>query len=507
MEVAAAKRLPHNQEAFSMQTDCPRQLTFWKLGKQEVTATFDGARVVSDAGLLSVRAFEKELHILADVAQRLADPRAQKFVVHTKEAVLTQRVYQILAGYPDGNDAQALRDDALFRTLLDIDPDGERGLASGSTVNRFHSAYTRRQAELPPEERPVLLEQQAALSERLQIINDYLPELFIRTRRTRPAFLILDVDASADPTHGQQVLSFFHGYFDQHQYFPLLVFDGETGFPLAAWLRPGTVHASCGAVDVLRGIVTQLRAAWPGVLILIRGDTGFAVPGLYEYCEGEGLLYAFGYASNAVLRARTDPLLADLETYYHWYGRWQPEVQRFEVVDDYQAETWSQPRKIVVKLEINPCGTNRRFVVTNLPGDPQGIYHGFYVHRGDVPEKPIRELKGGLAMDRLSCHRFRANALRLLEHVLAYAIAALYREATAAAVPEMARAELSTWRQRLWKVGAVVVTSVRRIWFRLSATWPLQALFVRVHEAALQFVQELRRREVVVPQALLPLLK
>jgi hypothetical protein len=149
MEVAVAQRLPRTQEAFSMTTDCPQQLTFWKVGKQEVTATFDGARVVSDAGLLALRAFEQELQILAEIADRLPDLRAQKFVVHTKEAVLTQRVDQILAGYPDGNDAQVLRHDPLFRTLVGIDPDGEQALASGSTVNRFHYAYTRRQAELP----------------------------------------------------------------------------------------------------------------------------------------------------------------------------------------------------------------------------------------------------------------------------------------------------------------------------------------------------------------------
>jgi len=489
-----------------MTTDCPQQLTFWKVGKQEVTATFDGARVVTDAGLLALRAFEQELHILAEVADRLPDPRAQKFVVHTREAVLTQRVYQILAGYPDGNDAQVLRDDPLFRTLVGVDPDGEQGLASGSTVNRFHYAYTRRQAELPVEERPVLLEQQEALNERLHILNAYLPELYCRTRRTPPRSVIVDLDASDDPTHGQQVLSFFNGYFEQHQYFPLFAFDGETGFPLAAWLRPGTAHASWGAVAVLDQIVRCLRAAWPEVLILVRGDNGLAVPAMYEYCEREGLLYAFGYASNNVLKDRTEATLADLETYYYWYGDREPELQHFLAFEDYQADGWTRPRRIVAKLEVNRLGTNRRFVVTNLTWQPQGVYHGFYVQRGNVPEKPLRELKHGLEMDRLSCHGFRANGLRLLEHVLAYALVVLYRQATAAAVPEMATAEVSTWRTRLWKVSAVVVTSVRRICFRLSATWPERALFVRVHEAAMQFAQDLQRPEAVVPVALLPML-
>jgi hypothetical protein len=483
-----------------MATDCSPQLTFWNLGPQQVTVDFDGGRIVTDAGLLPLRLLDQQLRVLATVAQRLPDPRAQKFVTHTREALLTQEVYQILAGYPDGNDAQALRHDPLFQTLVGVPPDGDQTLASGSTLNRFHHAYTRRQAELPPEERPVLREVDAALTHRLAILNGYLPELFIGTRRTPPPYVILDIDPSDDPTHGQQVLSFFHGYYDQHQYFPLFVFDGETGFPLAAWLRPGTVHASCGAVPTLRAIVGALRVAWPDVTILVRGDSGLATPEVYEFCEAEGLLYAFGYASNAVLQERVAPAVADLETYYAFYQHCEPQVQRFEVLEDYQAESWSRPRRIVAKIELNRHGLNCRFTVTNLSGAGRGIYHGFYVQRGGVPERPIGELKNGLHMDRLSFHRFRANGLKLLEHTLAYALVVLHREATAA-LPEVAKAEVSTLRQQLWKVGAVVKTSVRRIWFHLSATWPQRALFVRVVEAVRHFVQRLRPAAAAVPAA------
>ncbi len=166
-------------------------------------------------------------------------------------------------------------------------------------------------------------------------------------------------------------------------------------------------------------------------------------------------------------------------------------MQRFEVIEDYQAASWSRPRRIVAKIEINRRGVNRRFVVTNLSGQGQGIYHGFYVQRGDVPEKPIGELKNGLQMDRLSFHRFRANGLKLLEHTLAYALVVLHREATAA-IAEVAKAEVSTLRQKLWKVGAVVKTSVRRIWFHFSETWPYRDLFVRVCQAVQRFVGDLR---------------
>jgi hypothetical protein len=357
-----------------MPTDCSFQLTFWDLGRQEVTVDFDGGQIVTDAGLLPIRLLDQQLGVLSQIADRLADPRALKLVTHTREAILTQEVYQILAGYPDGNDAQELRHNPLFQTIVGVTPDGDHDLASGSTLNRFHQAYTRRQAELPLEERSAQREVNAAMTQRLRVLNDYLPELFIRTRRTVPTTIILDIDPTDDPTHGQQVLSFFHGYFDQHQYFPLMVFEGQTGFPLAAWLRPGTVHASCGAVETLGSIVRALKAAWPEVVIQVRGDTGLAIPGLYEFCEKEGLQYAIGFASNEVLKQRVAQASIDVETYYRYYQQREPEVQRFEVIEDYQAEGWSQPRRIVAKIEINRHGLNRRFVVTNLPGQPEEIY-------------------------------------------------------------------------------------------------------------------------------------
>jgi Transposase DDE domain group 1 len=468
-------------------------LTLWNLGPQQVQVHFDGGRVVCDAGLLAVRALEKPLRIIADLAQRLPDPRSPQFIHHSVEALLTQQVYQLLAGYPDGNDAQTLRDDPLFQILADVSPDAEQPLASASTLTRFQYAYTRRQAELPPEERPARLEQRAAQTGRIKILNDYLVDLFLRTRPTPPTEVVLDIDASDDPVHGRQALSGYHGYFEQHQYFPLFVLDGVSGFPLAAWLRPGTVHASCGAVEVLAGLVARLRAAWPGVVIRVRADNGFGVPAVYDFCEREGLGYAIGYATNAVLQRATARAADDVELYYRFYGRRDPFVQRFEEVRDYQAESWPHARRIVAKIERTPQGGQRRFVVTNQPDRPEAVYRDFYVRRGAVPEQPIGELKNGLRADRLSACGFCANAFRLLLHVVAYAIVVLFREATAA-IPETATAAVGTLRQRLWKVGAVVVTGARRIWLHVSETWPYRNLWVRVQEAVRVFVARLPGR-------------
>jgi Transposase DDE domain group 1 len=461
--------------------------TLWQVGTQQLHVAFDGGRLVSDAGLLAVRALEKPLRVIADFAAQLPDPRSPKFVTHSAEALLTQEVYQILAGYPDFQDANDLRDDPLFQILVDVSPDAERPLASGSTLARFQYAYTRRQAELPLEERPALLEMRAAQTQRIKLLNDYLVQLFLRTRRTPPREVILDVDASDDPVHGRQALSGYHGYYRQHQYLPLFVYDGATGFPLAAWLRPGTVHASLGAAEILDRIVAALRAAWPGVRIGVRSDNGLAVPGLYDYCEANGLPYVFGYATNPILQRATAQALAELELYHHFYRHREPVVQRFESISDYQADTWPHPRRIVAKIEVTPQGSQRRFVVTDHTESAAAVYRDFYVQRGRVPEQPIGEMKNGLQADRLSACGFCANAFRLLVHTLAYAIVVLFREAVAA-VPEVATATVSTLRQRLWKLAARVVTSPRRIWLHLSESWPYRELWARVLAAVQTFV-------------------
>jgi hypothetical protein len=466
-----------------------QHITLFPVGSQQLHVAFDGGRIVSDAGLLAVTALEKPLRIIADLAQRLPDPRSPRYIEHSAEALLTQAVYQILAGYPDCNDAQQLRDDPLFQILADVSPDTDHPLASGSTLARFQYAYTRRQAELPREERPVLQEVRAAQTGRIKILNDYLVDLFIRTRRTPPAEIILDIDASDDPVHGQQTLRGYHGYYRQHQYRPLFVYDGASGFPLAAWLRPGTVHASLGAVDLLDAIVRRFRAAWPDIRLKVRSDNGLAVPSLYAYGEANHLPYALGYASNAVLLRATEQALADVQLYHHFYGRREPVVQRFESLTDYQADRWPHPRRIIAKIEVTAQGSQRRFVVTHLQDEASVVYRDFYVQRGKVPEQPIGEMKNGLRAERLSACGFCANAFRLLVHTLAYAIVVLFREASSS-VPEVATATVSTLRQRLWKVGAVVVTGVRRIAFHFSATWPYRGVWCRVLSAVNAFVSQ-----------------
>src|SRR3954453_7784526 len=264
----------------------------WSAGSQALVVDFTAGRLVEDAGLLVVRQLDVSLGVIADLARRLPDPRSPRYIHHSLESLLVQLVYQFLAGYPDGNDAAHCRTDALFQILAGIAPDPEQPLASTSTLNRFLYGYTRRDSELPREERPALLQQRRAQIKRLRACNAFLVDLFVRNRTTPPEEIVIDLDATDDPVHGRQALSGYHGYYKQHQYLPLLIFEGNTGFPLACWLRPGTVHGACGAVDVLRQLVERLRRAWPDVEIRARADNGLAVPAMLDYCDEAKLGYA-----------------------------------------------------------------------------------------------------------------------------------------------------------------------------------------------------------------------
>jgi hypothetical protein len=259
---------------------------------------------------------------------------------------------------------------------------------------------------------------------------------------------------------------------------------------LCGWLRTGTAHPSWGVLETLKELVSVLRAAWPDVEILFRGDSGFAIPALYEFCEREKLKYVIGYPTNDVLQAQTQVTLNYVQAKAELYG--EP-CRIFQELRDYQAGSWDHPRRIITKCEVTAQGgPNRRFVVTNLTDRPEHVYRQVYVKRGDAPERAIEELKHGLGIDRLSSHRFFANAFALECHLLAYALFILFREANAA-VPEVAGHTLETIRARVLKVGAVVQTTARKVWFHVSETWPGRAVFVRACAAVNAFAQRFDR--------------
>ena len=458
--------------------DVPRQLALFDVGRREVAVVFDQGDVTTDTGLLAVRQLDRRLGVVAGLAARMPDPRSAPAVTHTTEDVLTQILYQILAGYFDANDADVLRDDALFRTIVGRDPDDDEhgALASGSTLARFRYAFTRREHEQPVDERTIDQEVQQAKIQRVGAFNEWLAELFVATRKTKPPRIVLDIDATDDPTHGQQQLTLFHGYYEQWQYLPQLIFEGDSGFPLAALLRPGTAHASWGAVALIEPLVALFRRTWPGIEIIVRADCGYAVRELYEFCEANDVRYAIGFPTNDVLKRRADLTMNYVAATADLYN--EPRRQ-FVNITDYQAASWDRPRRVIGKCEITAkMGPNQRFVISDLAGPPRDVYT-FYTGRGDTPERGIGQLKHGLSIDRLSSTRFLANAFAMHCHVAAYALFVLFREANAS-VPEIAEHTLSTVRSRVFKCGAVVQTTTRQIRFHASSTWPGRGLFARV---------------------------
>ena len=292
-----------------------------------------------------------------------------------------------------------------------------------------------------------------------------------------PQRIILDCDATDDETHGQQQLTGFHGYYDEHCYLPLIVtarIDGGPDELLAVLLRPGKIHAAENALPVLKRIVAKLRQRWPNVDIIFRADSGFAKPEIYDWCEDNKLSYLIGLARNSRLLTIAKPWMEDARAEYEQTG----EKVRRVYETRYAADIWRHQRRVIVKAEVMADGDNPRFVVTNLSGgDPEALYDE-YAMRGDA-ENRIKELKCDLQIDRTSCHHWWANQLRLLLASLAYTLMETIRRVGLKGT-ELARAQCTTIRLKLFKVGAIITRNTRRIRFLLSSACPYQELFATV---------------------------
>lgn len=433
-------------------TECTSQIDLFSIGRRKVTMTGKGKFITSNAGVLLASRIEQRLGLCSRVAEQLSDSRDPRYVTHTYEDQLRQRVLQIACGYEDANDAGELREEPAFMTAMGRIAGGEDKLASQPTLSRFEQ---RRAMEL------------------LKISETLLDVWIERLRRKGPKAwrnIVLDFDGTDDPTHGSQQLSMFHGFYDQHMYHPLVVFDGE-GWPVAMVLRPGLAGAAAGAVSVLKRIFKRIVAQLPkSARVTFRADTGFAVPAIYEICESLGIRYITGQNSYPVFQARVEPLLAQARTVY---AETQQKVRMFTEFT-HQAKTWKQPQRVICKIEVSKEGENIRFITTNRnESDPERNYD-FYIARGQA-ENFIKDLKNAVFAGRLSCSHFLANQFRLLLHTLAYIV--LFELRAAAAATELARAQMDTLRLRLLKTGACIVVSARRIWIHLSQHDPSRGTF------------------------------
>src|SRR4051794_9370497 len=442
------------------------------------------APLTSDAGLLPLRQFDERIGLTKQFAAVLDDPRDPDLIEHTFLEMVRSRIFGILAGYEDQNDHDTLRTGPVFKLIADRSPDDD-DLASQPTLSRFEN-----QIDIPS----------------LKRLRQVFVDEFIASFAQPPLSLTFDLDAVDDPTHGSQQFTLFHAFYEQYQYLPLVVTCADNDQIVMISLRHGTASASLGADDDLEYLVRRVRAVWPNVRIRVRGDGGFGNPTMYEVSERLGITYTYGLSTNAVLQRASEELLA--EAVRLWDERHEP--QRLFAGFWYRAGSWPVPRLVVVKAEANAQGTNRRFVVTNRAGAPRYLEATYdeYVMRGES-ENRNKEFKCGMAMDRLSDHRFLANYFRLYLHAAALNLLLRLRQEIAdpppapagdvpvASLPEPERkryqnarrrqdplgeGQPATWRLLLIKVAATVIVSCRRIVVRLSGSWPNQHFFEQVRQ-------------------------
>ncbi len=470
-----------------IQTVLPVVLDF--LGKKPVEVEPALEAMSSDAGLLPIREFDERLGLTEGFAAQLTDARAGG--IHTLLEMVRQRVYGILAGYEDQNDHDSLRQDAVFKLVAGRSPEAH-DLASQPTLSRFENAVT---------------------AGDLLRLEGWCLEQFVQSFDKPPAQLTLDIDLFDDPVHGQQQLTFYHGWYDQYQYLARVITCAENDQVVFPVLLHGTARPTLGVVQDLQRVVSRLRQAWPDVRILLRADSGFASPAFYEACEEWGIEYTIGLAMNAVLKRHSEPLLQEAVEKQEQTGQ----SQRLFTAFAYQAESWSEPRWITVKCEANARGTNRRAVVSNRPGAkviPEATYDE-YADRGES-ENRNKELKCQLFAGRLSDHRYMANLFRLNMHTLACNLLVRLRRLVADP-PEPPRVEpdlplearssrdkrrhfnqrrkadplgeghACTWRTMLIKVAARIVVSARRVRVLLSGSWPFWTFYEKVSQAVLNF--------------------
>jgi hypothetical protein len=439
-------------------TECIDQLRFGFHPNRDVVATFDAPETSSDGGLLLLRALDERMGLTRAFAERIPDRRDPRFTVHPRLEQLRQRVYQIAMGYEDCNDATRLREDRMFKLACEQLPDSETALSSQPTLSRLDN-------DVPMGAiKPLLLS---------------LEDGFVQSLSKRRKLVVLDIDPTDDPTHGGQQLTFFHGYYDTHMYFPLLVFDGQTGDLASAVLRPGNVGATRGAVGIIDRLVRAVRRRCRRALILVRADSAFATPEFLAKldelsAELSDVRYVIGLAKNNALLEVLRPWMVIAQA---WYEHTQKPARRF--IDFWRrAGRWKYERRIIGKAEHLPQGPNPRFVVTNLDDDAEAVYET-YCGRGQA-ENFIKAFKNAVHGDRLSCSRFAANFFRLLLHALAYRLLRALAANVQRVAPSMPVIQLDTLRLRLLKVAAVVTQSVRRILVRLPCVYPYRELFSAV---------------------------
>jgi hypothetical protein len=449
-------------------TECSQSsFGFEASGRREIVARFDGGTISSDGGAFLLRQTDKRLDLLRRLAECFLDGRNPLLIEHTILEMLSQRVYGLALGYEDVNDHEQLRKDPVFGVLAGREA-LEEPLAGKSTLNRMELGTGAN-------------DRYKKIAFREEAVDELLVKVFIESHASAPAEVVLDMDTTDLPLHGKQEGRFFHGYYDNYCYLPLYVFCGD--HVLCSRLREANHDASFGCLAEIRRIVTQIRAAWPEMKIVLRGDSGFCRNELMSWCESNGVDFVFGLARNQRLRKIIGQQMHEATQQWNQTGKPARVFSEFEYSTKRTKKGgWDCARRVVSKAEHIDGKENPRFVVTSLPREQwaaQVLYEQLYCERGDM-ENRIKE-QFSLFADRVSAGTMRANQMRLYLSAMAYILVSGLRRLGLQAT-ELAQAQVSTIRTTLLKIGAQIRVSVRKVWVSMTSSYPWQGLYQQVWE-------------------------
>jgi len=429
-----------------------KQLTleFKNISGKKVAADFTGGEVTSDVGVLVMRETANKIGIIEQLTEAIHDERHQSYVKHEITELLMQRIFQIICGYEDANDANDLRIDPGFKASCDKLP-SEADLASQPTITRFENSITTKD---------------------LYRIAEVFVDQFVASYDTPPEAIVMDIDDTNDETHGAQQLSLFNGYYDEYCYMPLFIFEGQSGKLITSILRPGKRPNGEQIRAIIKRVIKRIRKAWPTIGILFRGDSHFATPKLYSWCDKYNVYYVHGLTKNSTLKELAKSTMAVAHCRYETFG------EKTRVFKDlsYQAGTWHRALRVIVMAEVSERGENLRFIVTNFEHErPSFLYETAYCSRGQM-ENFIKEHKIALRSGRTSCHSFIANCFRLMLHSAAYIIMHTFRE-KALIGTALSKAQFDTIRLKLLKIGAEVRELKTKLHFILPTSCPVKDIF------------------------------
>lgn len=434
-------------------------------GRREIVARFDGGTISSDGGAFLLRQTDKRLNLLSRLAECFLDGRNQALVEHSIAEMVSQRVYGLALGYEDLNDHEQLRTDPVFGILAGKE-NLDEPLAGKSTLNRMELGSG-------------INDRYKKITFWKEAVDELLVNVFIESHQKAPVEIVLDMDTTDMPLHGKQEGRFFHGYYDSYCYLPLYVFCGE--HVLCARMREAKHDAAFGCVREIERIVKQIRAVWPEVKIVLRGDSGFCRNELMSWCESKGVDFLFGLARNKRLRGIIGQQMHEATVLWNQTGKPARVFSQFE----YSAKKtktggWDRERRVVAKAEHIDGKENPRFVVTSLSSErwaAQPLYEKLYCERGDM-ENRIKE-QFSLFADRVSAETIRANQMRLYLSAAAYILVSGLRRVGLKGT-ELAQAQVSTIRTKLLKIGAQIRLSVRKVWVSMASSYPWQGLYQQV---------------------------